>query len=128
MSEPGQTRFVVQEHHARTHHYDFRLERDGVFKSWVLRKSIPAASGIRRLAIHVEDHNLSFGDFEGEIPRGKYGAGKITIWDTGTCSVSSWDRDHISFRLHGSKLVGDYSLIRFKRAGPDRWLLVKRNG
>lgn len=83
-------RFVVQEHFARTHHFDFRLERDGIFKSWVLRKPIPRTAGVRRLAIAVENHDLSFGDFEGEIPRGEYGAGRITIWDRGTYLPSRW--------------------------------------
>jgi len=118
-------RFVVQEHFARTHHYDFRLERDGVFKSWVLRKPFTRSPAVRRLAIQVEDHDLGFGDFEGEIPRGQYGSGKVIIWDKGDYELSRWDAGKITFRLHGRKLVGEYSLIRFKRAGPKNWLLVK---
>lgn len=119
-------RFVVQEHFSRTHHYDFRLEKDEVFKSWVLRKPFTQSPGVRRLAIQVEDHDLGFGDFEGEIPRGQYGAGKVIIWDSGDYELSHWDANRITFRLHGRKLVGEYSLIRFKRAGPKSWLLVKR--
>ena len=125
MTDAGQPRFVVQEHFARTHHFDFRLEKDGVFKSWVLRKSIPRTAGVRRLAIAVENHALSFGEFEGEIPRGEYGAGSIRIWDRGTFVASRWDDGRISFRISGRKLFGSYTLIRFRRAGENRWLLMK---
>ncbi len=118
-------RFVIQEHFARTHHYDFRLEKDGVFKSWVLRKSFTHSPRIRRLAIQVDDHDLGFGDFEGEIPRGRYGAGKIRIWDHGEYVASRWDANKITFQLFGGKVSGRYSLIRFQRAGPNSWLLVK---
>ena len=122
----GELRFVIQEHFARTHHYDFRLEKDGLFKSWVLRKPVPRSSGVRRLAIQVEDHELDFGDFEGEIPQGKYGAGRVSIWDRGTFTCNRWDDDRISFRLSGRRLSGAYALVRFRRAGKDRWLLMKR--
>jgi DNA ligase D-like protein (predicted 3'-phosphoesterase) len=125
VTDAGQPRFVVQEHFARTHHYDFRLEKEGVLKSWVLRKPIPQSAGVRRLAIQVEDHDLAFGDFEGEILRGEYGAGKIRIWDRGTFLASRWDDDRISFRISGRKLSGSYTLIRFRRAGKNRWLLMK---
>ena len=119
-------KFVVQEHFAQTHHYDFRLEKDGVFKSWVLRKPVPLSSGVRRLAIQVEDHDLSFGDFEGEIPTGKYGAGEVRVWDRGTFAVSRWDHERITFRLNGRKLSGVYTLVRFARAGKNHWLLLKQ--
>jgi bifunctional non-homologous end joining protein LigD len=122
MSNP---RFIIQEHFARTHHYDFRLEKDGVFKSWVLRKSFTHSPRIRRLAIQVDDHYLGFGNFEGEIPRGRYGAGKIRIWDSGEYIASRWDANKITFQLFGGKVIGRYSLIRFQRAGPHSWLLVK---
>ena len=73
-------RFVIQEHQARTHHFDFRLEKDGVFKSWAVPKGIPQEAGVRILAIQVDDHELPFGDFEGKIPAGQYGAGTVVIW------------------------------------------------
>lgn len=116
---------MIQEHFSRTHHYDFRLEKDGVFKSWVLRKPVTQSPGIRRLAIRVEDHDLSFGDFEGQIPIGVYGAGKIRIWDRGDYTASHWDASRITFQLYGSRLSGEYSLVRFKRAGSNSWLLIK---
>ena len=118
-------RFVLQEHFARTHHYDFRLDRDGVFKSWELRKPFTRTSAVRRLATQVEDHDLGFGDFEGEIPRGRYGAGKVVLWDRGEYEPVRWDDRKITFRLHGRRLAGEYSLIRFQQAGPNGWLLVK---
>ena len=125
MTVPRRPRYVVQEHFARTHHFDVRLEREGVFKSWVLRKPFPQTAGVRRLAIAVENHDLSFGDFEGEIPRGDYGAGRIRIWDHGTYLPSRWGEDRITFELFGDRLAGTYTLTRFVRAGPDRWLLFK---
>jgi bifunctional non-homologous end joining protein LigD len=79
------------------------------------------------LAIAVENHDLSFGDFEGEVPRGEYGAGRITIWDRGTYLPSRWGDDRITFELLGDRVGGTYTLTRFVRAGPDRWLLFKRN-
>jgi len=115
VTTPPQRRFVVQEHFARTHHEDFRLQWEGVFKSWVLRKPIPRTPGIRRLAIRVEDHDLSFGDFEGEIPQGEYGAGKIKSWDTGGVVVSRWTDQRITFQLAGDRLGGTYTLTRFPR-------------
>jgi bifunctional non-homologous end joining protein LigD len=125
--EAKQRRFVVQEHFARTHHYDLRLEKDGVFKSSVLRKPDLCSSGIRRLAILVEDHDLGFGDFEGEIPPGEYGAGKIRIWDHGTFTASRLDNERIAFRLNGRKRYRVYTLVRSGRAGKARWLLMKHS-
>lgn len=118
-------RFVIQEHFVRTHQYDFRLEKNGVFKSWVLRKSFTHSPRIRQLAVQVDDHGLSFGIFEGEIPRGRYGAGKVRIWDHGECVASRWNAYKITFQLFGGKVSGKYPLIRFQRAGPHSWLLVK---
>jgi bifunctional non-homologous end joining protein LigD len=118
-------RFVIQEHHARTHHFDFRLEKDGVFKSWAVPKGIPKEPGTKRLAIQVEDHDLAFGDFEGQIPEGQYGAGTIRIWDSGVYEPLRWAGDQIDFRLEGNQVAGEFHLFRFKRGKPNEWLLTK---
>jgi putative restriction endonuclease len=88
-TQPGE-RFVVQRHQARTLHYDFRLSKDGVFKSWAVPKGLPEQAGIRRLALVTKDHDLAFGDFEGTIPAGEYGAGSIEIWDRGEYTEMKW--------------------------------------
>ena len=118
-------RFVIQEHFARTHHFDFRLERDGVFKSWAVPKGIPTKTGVKRLAVQVEDHALEWGEFEGEIPPGEYGAGTVHVWDRGTYESQEWKPNRIGFVLHGAKLQGRYELVRFKRAGERVWLIFK---
>jgi DNA ligase D-like protein (predicted 3'-phosphoesterase) len=116
-------KFVVQEHHARTLHYDFRLEKDGVLKRW----AVPKGVGVRRLAVQVPDHPLAWGAFEGTIPEGQYGAGSVAIWDEGTYDPLEWTDDAITFVLHGRRLRGTYSLVRFHRKGPRDWLLFRRN-
>lgn len=118
-------RFVVHEHFARTHHFDFRLERAGVFKSWAVPKGPPTEPGVRRLAMQVEDHDLAFGDFEGEIPESEYGAGRIQIWDRGTYEVRTWTEERIEVVLHGTHLRGDFVLVRFRSKGEREWLLYK---
>jgi bifunctional non-homologous end joining protein LigD len=120
-------RFVVQEHRARTLHYDFRLEKHGVFKSWAVPKGIPEAVGVRRLAVQVPDHPLEWGSFEGTIPEGRYGAGTVEIWDEGTYELLEWADEAIAFVLHGRRLHGTYSLVRFRRKGPRDWLLFRRS-
>jgi bifunctional non-homologous end joining protein LigD len=117
--------FVVHEHAARTHHYDFRLEKDGVLKSWAVPKGLPPAPGKRRLAIETEDHPLEYLDFAGTIPEGEYGAGQVTIWDTGTYTPLEWGRERIEFVLHGVKLQGKYVMFRFARAGTKEWIVLK---
>ena len=102
-------KFVVQEHHARNLHWDFRLEEDGVLKSWAVPKGMPTTKGEKRLAIPVEDHPLDYGTFEGTIPEGNYGAGIVKIWDKGT-----YVGDTTMFELHGQKLRGSYKIIPFK--------------
>ena len=82
--KPSGQRFVIQEHHARSLHWDLRLERDGVFVSWALPKGLPETPEKNHLAVHTEDHPLEYGTFEGEIPQGEYGGGRMTIWDTGS--------------------------------------------
>jgi bifunctional non-homologous end joining protein LigD len=96
-------RFIVQEHHARTLHYDFRLEKDGAFKSWAVPKGIPKAAGVRRLAVQVPDHLLEWGLFEGTIPEGQYGAGTVAIWDEGAYELLEWTDEAIAFVRHGRK-------------------------
>lgn len=117
------SRFVVQKHQATRLHYDFRLEMDGVLKSWAVPKEPPAQSGIRRLAVQVEDHELDYIGFEGTIPKGEYGAGTVEIWDKGTYVLKSKTDKIIEFFLDGSKLKGDYALVNFKE---NNWLLIKK--
>lgn len=119
-------RFVIQEHAARTHHFDFRLEKDGVLKSWAVPKGVPEEAGTKRLAIEVEDHPLEYGDFEGTIPPGQYGAGTVRRWDSGTCEFHEWEPNKIVFTLHGQRLHGTYSLVRFKAGGERSWLFMKQ--
>jgi DNA ligase D-like protein (predicted 3'-phosphoesterase) len=116
-------KFVIQKHQATRLHYDFRLEMDGVLKSWAVPKEPPTQSGIRRLAVQVEDHALDYIDFEGTIPKGEYGAGTVEIWDKGTYKLKSRTDKIIEFTLNGSKLKGDYALVSFK---DDNWLLIKK--
>jgi bifunctional non-homologous end joining protein LigD len=125
---PVRPRFIVQEHHARTRHFDFRLEKDGVFKSWAVPKGLPTEPGVKRLAMQVEDHPLEWGEFEGEIPPGQYGAGTVRIWDRGTYELQEWLPDRIGFTLHGERFHGPYELLPFKRAGEHAWLIFKWGG
>jgi len=112
--------FVVQEHHARRLHWDFRLERDGVLVSWALPKGVPDDPGVNHLAVHTEDHPLEYASFSGEIPRGEYGAGTVTIWDHGTYETVKWDRREVKVILHGTRLTGGYALFR---TGDDSWMI-----
>ncbi len=125
MSEETRTlKFVIQEHWARRHHFDLRLEMDGVAKSWALPKGVPERIGERRLAIQVEDHDLEYMDFEGVIPAG-YGKGRVAIWDKGAYELLKRTEDEIKFRLYGKKLEGAYILLRFPKAGENAWLLIR---
>ncbi len=122
--------FVVQEHHSRRLHYDFRLAREGVLKSWTVPKGIPEKGGIRRLAIQTEDHPLEYSDFEGTIPKGQYGAGIVKIWDKGSYELKTWTEDKIEFYLKGGKLLGMYVLVKLKKVytkprKQNEWLLIK---
>jgi bifunctional non-homologous end joining protein LigD len=117
--------FVVQEHNARRLHFDLRLERDGVLKSWAVPKGIPEDSGVRHLAVETEDHPLGYAGFEGTIPKGEYGAGTVKIFDKGNFDVKLWEKDKIEFTLHGNRLKSRYVLVRLKRAGEKDWLLLK---
>jgi DNA ligase D-like protein (predicted 3'-phosphoesterase) len=124
--------FVVQKHDATTLHYDFRLEIDGVLKSWAIPKGPSKDPSDKRLAVPTSDHNLEYKDFEGVIPEGQYGAGKVTIWDKGTYEnirddvsmAKAYKEGKIKIALKGKKLKGNYSLI--KMHGKDKpWLLIK---
>jgi bifunctional non-homologous end joining protein LigD len=129
----GGLRFVVQEHHARALHYDFRLELDGVLLSWAVPKGPPLERGVKRLAVHVEDHPLDYASFEGTIPPGEYGAGTVEIWDAGTWEPlgdphAGLAKGDFKFRLIGEKLRGLWVMVRLKpRPGEkrDNWLLIK---
>jgi bifunctional non-homologous end joining protein LigD len=127
-------RFVIQKHHASRLHYDFRLEAEGVLKSWAIPKGPSLDPSVRRLAMMVEDHPLAYFDFEGVIPSG-YGAGEVIVWDVGTYAVvgdidpaAAIRRGHLKFELHGTKLKGRFALVKMKGRGGDKdnaWLLVK---
>ena len=130
----GELRFVVHEHHATHLHYDFRLEMGGVFKSWAVPKGPCMNPAEKRLAIMVEDHLLEYGEFEGIIPEGQYGAGAVVIWDEGTYlpaeegdPQAQLQRGRFSFELKGRKLKGGFSmaLLRGKGKG-NQWLLMKK--
>ncbi|NHW88330.1 MAG: 3'-phosphoesterase [Archaeoglobales archaeon] len=116
-------RFCVQEHFARKHHFDLRLEMDGVAKSWAIPKGLPN-EGEKRLAIQVEDHDLEYMDFEGVIEEG-YGKGIVKIWDKGEYELLKRTEKEIKFRLNGNKLKGTYVLLKFEKGGENSWLLVK---
>ncbi len=116
--------YVIQEHHARRLHYDFRLEKDGVLKSWAVPKGIPE-SGQKVLAVETEDHPYEYASFEGEIPKGQYGAGTVKIWDKGHYEAKLWENEKIEVTLSGQRLKGRYILVRLKRAGEKDWLLLK---
>ena len=126
----GDPRFVVQRHDARRLHYDFRLERGGALASWAVPKGLPLHRGERRLAVHVEDHPLEYGDFEGTIPAGEYGAGTVEIWDRGTYELLEEKRNGgLTVRLHGERLDGVWTLIPAKLDGNERnWLLLRKDG
>ena len=117
--------FVVQRHAARNLHFDFRLELDGVLKSWAIPKEPSTEPDVKKLAIQVPDHDLSYASFQGEIKKGNYGAGKVEIWDKGTYVMEARKDNKMVFVLHGKKLKGRYTILKFYNAGPNNWLLFK---
>lgn len=119
-------KFVIHEHKALKAgwHHDLRLERNGVLKSWALPKGVPENSGVRRVAISVEDHALSYREFEGKIPEGQYGAGKVRIWDKGAYDTKYWSDKKIEVTFHGKRLSGDYIFRWMKKM--NSWLIWKR--
>lgn len=128
--------FVIQKHWASRLHYDFRLELDGVMVSWAVPKGPSCDPAVKQLAIHVEDHPVSYNTFEGEIPKGHYGAGTVIVWDRGTWEPVGDPREGLAkgkliFRLHGQKLAGLWELVRISKPGEkkqDQWLLLKKRG
>jgi bifunctional non-homologous end joining protein LigD len=118
--ESAARRFVVQEHHARSLHWDLRLERDGVLVSWAIPRGIPTDPKRNNLAVHVEDHPLEYIDFDGEIPEGEYGAGRVEIWDSGTYEPHKFRSDEVIVTFHGDRLQGKYALFQTK--GKD-WMI-----
>lgn len=134
----GEPIFVIQEHHATRLHYDFRLEADGVLKSWAVTKEPTLDPSIKRLAVEVEDHPLGYATFSGDIPAGEYGGGHVEIWDHGTYRNIMLEKPepatitegiaagHLEFELHGERLQGRFAMIRMKDHGPKHnWLFIK---
>ncbi len=103
-SAPRAPIFVIQEHHARRLHYDFRLEHDGVLVSWAVPKNLPTDPDQNRLAVQTEDHPMDYAEFEGDIPAGEYGGGHVSIWDKGTFELEKWRDKEVIVRLHGERL------------------------
>jgi bifunctional non-homologous end joining protein LigD len=127
-----QLTFVVQKHAARRLHYDFRLEMEGVLKSWAVPNGFPTTKGDKRLAVHVEDHPMDYAHFEGIIPEDNYGAGTVMVWDTGTYEdlggdpQKSLETGKLHITLHGKKLKGEWTLVKMRpRNGKDEWLIIK---
>jgi len=126
-------RFVVQRHAASTLHYDFRLEMDGVLKSWAVTKEPAEDSAVKRLAVRTEDHPLEYADFEGDIPEREYGAGHVDLWDQGAWvpdepPLTALRRGKLTFELKGRRMKGRWALIRMGNASTrkkDLWLLMK---
>jgi bifunctional non-homologous end joining protein LigD len=131
----GRGIFVVQKHAARQLHYDFRLEMDGVLRSWAVPKGPSLDPAARRLAVHVEDHPLEYADFEGTIPEGEYGGGTVMVWDRGFWvpvgdAEKGYAQGNLKFSLRGEKLHGSWALVRMKgraglEEGKENWLLIK---
>jgi DNA ligase D-like protein (predicted 3'-phosphoesterase) len=133
--------FVVQKHYASRLHYDFRLELDGVLKSWAIPKGPTLDPANKHLAVLVEDHPFEYKDFSGIIPEGNYGAGRVEIWDTGTYLAldssdskdtahkvrAGFNKGHITIILNGKKLNGEFAFIRLRKAKKNDWLLIKKN-
>jgi bifunctional non-homologous end joining protein LigD len=134
ISKSNANYFCVQRHDATRLHYDFRLSIDGVLKSWAVPKGPTLDPGLKHFAAHVEDHPVEYGDFEGNIPKGNYGAGSVMLWDCGTfellgdaTGLEQIARGDLKFRLHGEKLKGDFALVHMKTRGKgNEWLIIKK--
>src|SRR6476619_4228819 len=125
-------KYVIQKHAASHLHYDFRLELNGVLKSWAVPKGPCLDPAVKRLAMHVEDHPVEYGSFEGIIPQGEYGGGTVLLWDRGdwepvSDAMASYRKGRLKFVLHGEKLRGTWNLVRTAGTPSDqrRWLLFK---
>ena len=118
--------FVVHEHHASHLHWDLRLEYRRTLKSWAVPKKPPLKKGMKRLAIQVDDHKMSYAKFEGRIPEGQYGAGVVKIWDKGTFKTIEKTANKWIVDFNGKKLKGEYALIKFARSGEKNWLFFKK--
>src|SRR5438270_13296386 len=134
-SKKSSNYFCVQRHDATRLHYDFRLEIDGVLKSWAVPKGPTLDPSVKHFAAHVEDHPVDYGGFEGNIPAGNYGAGSVMLWDRGTFDLlgdgmpgaDQLARGDLKFHLHGEKLNGDFELVQMKVRGKgNEWLLLKK--
>ncbi|SEG94444.1 bifunctional non-homologous end joining protein LigD [Nonomuraea solani] len=123
-ASPGGDAFVIQEHHARSLHWDLRLERDGVLVSWAVPKGLPADPGTNHLAVRTEDHPMEYLTFHGEIPKGEYGGGTMTIWDTGTYETEKWSDREVKFVLRGDRSAGRFVLFRTR----DKNWMIHRMG
>ena len=118
--------FVIQEHWASHHHFDLRLALDKTLKSWAIPKEPPIKKGEKRLAVQVEDHPLEYASFEGEIPEGEYGGGKVKIWDKGKLKIYKKEDKLIDFNLEGKKLKGNFVLLQPIRFDKKNWLFFKK--
>jgi bifunctional non-homologous end joining protein LigD len=116
----GDDTYVIQEHHARRLHWDLRLERGGVLVSWAIPKGLPHDPKTNHLAVHTEDHPLEYASFSGEIPKGEYGGGTMTIWDRGTYETEKWNEREVMVILHGSRASGRYVLFQ---TGDRNWMI-----
>ena len=119
--------YSIQKHNASRLHYDLRLEKNGVLKSWAIPKEPPTKKGIKRLAVQVSDHKISYAFWEGEIPEGSYGAGTVKVWDKGTYEAVDVKRDKWVIKIKGKKLKGEYVLVRTKLGDNKKnWLFFKK--
>src|SRR5205807_5572812 len=133
-SKRSEPRFVIQKHDARNLHYDFRLEVDGTLRSWAVPKGLSTDPREKRLAVEVEDHPLEYGDFEGVIGEGSYGAGAVIVWDAGVyrnldeerSMAEALDSGHAKVWLQGQKLTGGWTLQRTRGGDKPQWLVIKR--
>jgi bifunctional non-homologous end joining protein LigD len=129
-------RYLIQKHDASRLHYDFRLEWNGTLMSWAVPKGPSENPDDKRLAVHVEDHPIDYGNFEGTIPKGQYGGGTVMLWDTGTWQPhedgvdEALKKGKLAFTLHGKRLQGNWALVRLRKRSPkdkDNWLLIKEH-